>query len=127
MSPQFAEAKAKVGTHTKNDKKYEIEIICDRELYKKEAVKQLSRLYYLVSWKGYIKVKSTLKLVLAIMHLHKMISTLDKNHSKKLIAMLPLIDSILYMIKPTAQLFIDVIKRIYKQPTKSFVKQGKKV
>lgn len=41
-----------------DDKKYKVELIYDNKVYAKEAVDQLPRLYYLISWKGYIKEES---------------------------------------------------------------------
>ena len=43
-----------------NNEKYKVDSIENRVVYTREsATKQLSRLYYLVLWKGYLKNKNT--------------------------------------------------------------------
>ena len=43
----------------RDEKKYKVKAIYDNKVYAKEATDQLSELYYLISWKGYIEKKST--------------------------------------------------------------------
>ena len=38
---------------------YEVEAICDSAVYARESAGYLSKLYYLVSWKGYLEEKNT--------------------------------------------------------------------
>ena len=40
-----------------NDKEYEVEAIQDSTIYAKKVDGHLSRLYYLIAWKGYLKKK----------------------------------------------------------------------
>ena len=88
----------------RDDKKYEVKEIYNSEVYAKEAIDQLLRLYYLVSWMYYGKEKSIRKLVLAFMHLHKMINTFHKDHLKKSITMSTLKNSVPPMVKLTTKL-----------------------
>lgn len=90
----------------RDNKKYEIEAICDSKVYAKEAIGQLPGLYYLISWKGYIEEKSTWKLASIVMYLYKMINTFHKNYLEKFIATLPSIDFALPMAKPITKLTV---------------------
>ena len=50
-----------------NEKEYKVKQICDSMLYIKELeARHLSRLYYLIFWKGYPDKKITWKPALAI-------------------------------------------------------------
>ena len=51
-----------VGYH----KKYEVDGIWDNTVYIRESVRQLSGLYFLVSWKSYPKKENTLEPTSAI-------------------------------------------------------------
>lgn len=42
-----------------NDKKYQIKVIQDSTVYINKTKDQLLKLNYLISWKGYLKVKNT--------------------------------------------------------------------
>ena len=66
-------------------------------------MRQLPELYYLVFYKGYVKEKSIWEPALVIIHFCEIISTFHKNYLKKLIIISLLIDSALYMAKPTAK------------------------
>ena len=64
------------------------------------------------------------------MHYRKMISTFHKNSPKKSIVTLPLIDSPLLMLKPTAKLAtkpINTLKIKCGQSAKAFVKQTREI
>ena len=76
-----------------DNKKYEVEGICDSAVYAGESeVGHLLGLYYLVSWKGYPKNKSTWEPASAVQHLRKMVNTFYKNNPNKPIATSPPID-----------------------------------
>ena len=94
-----------------NNKKYEVEAIKDSAIYAKEAERYLLGLYYLVSWKSYLKEKSNWKLFFAVIHLRKMISTFHKNYSKKLMVIFLPLNSAPPMAMPSVK------------PVKSFAKQ----
>ncbi len=53
---------------TRDNKEYKIEVIIDSVVYGHKAENQLSRLYYLVLWKGYQEEKSTWELLTIIIH-----------------------------------------------------------
>lgn len=71
----------------------------------RETKSHLSRLYYLVLWKGYLGKKNTLELLSAIQYPKKMISLFYKDHFDKPIAISTPIDTVLLIaqltIKPT--------------------------
>ena len=86
-----------------NNKKYEVKVIIDSAVYTKEAERYLPGLYYLVSWKGYAKEKSTWEPSSAVMHLRKMIFTFHKDHPEKPTATSFLFDSAPPMAKPSVK------------------------
>ena len=86
-----------------NNKKYKMEGICDSAVYAKELeVHYLLGLYYLISWKGYPKDKSTWEPASAVQHLRKLVSIFYKNYSNKPIATFLFIDLALSIAKYTA-------------------------
>lgn len=90
------------------DKEYGFEAIKDSVIYADATESQLLGFYYLVSWKGYWKDKSTWELVSAILHLRKMINIFYKDHPEKSTATFPLLDSAPLMATST-------VKRTIKQ------------
>ena len=66
---------------TNNDgEKYKVEAIRDSAVYARESESgHLSKLYYLVSWKGYPEEEITWELALAVQHLRKLISLFHKD------------------------------------------------
>ena len=42
-----------------DNKKFKVEVIRDNTIYANKAKRYLSGLYYLISWKGYLKEKNT--------------------------------------------------------------------
>ena len=84
-----------------NNKHYEVEAIRDGAVYAKEADGHLLRLYYLVTWKGYLKENNTWKPFSAVMYLRKMVNTFHKDYPEKPTVTWALLDSALPMAKPT--------------------------
>ena len=62
---------------------YEVEAIRESAVYAKKADGHLSRLYYLVAWKGYPEEENSWETSSTVMHLRKMISTFYKDYSEK--------------------------------------------
>ena len=87
-----------------DDKEYEVKAIRDNTVFAKKADGYLSRLYYLVTWKGYLEEKNIWEPSSAVIHLRKMVSTFHKNHLEKLTAISANLDSVLPMAKLTIQL-----------------------
>ena len=86
-----------------NNKEYEVESISDIAVYARESeVGHLPGLYYLVSWKSYLKDKSTWEPALAVQHLWKLVNTFYKHHPDKPTATSPPINLALPMAKRTA-------------------------
>lgn len=54
---------------TDDDKKYEMEAICNSAVYAKKVDGHLSELYSLIVWKGYPKKENIWEPFLAVMHL----------------------------------------------------------
>ncbi len=80
---------------------YEVEAICDSEVYAKELKSgHLPGVYYLVSWKSYTKEENTWKLISAVLHLCKLITTFHYDHPEKPTVTSPPIDSTLPMARP---------------------------
>ena len=93
-----------------NAEEYEVDSIQNSAVYARKSARQLSGLYYLVSWKGYPKKENTWKLVLAIQHLWRHITAYYKdNLEKPTTASVPIItappmakSTALLMLRPTA-------------------------
>ena len=84
------------------DKKYEIKAIINSTIYGQQAnSNQMPGLYYLVLGKGYLEEKNTWKLLLAVIHLQKLISTFHKEHPKKPTAISSSLNFVLLMAKLT--------------------------
>ena len=74
-----------------HDEEYEMERIWDSAVYAKEsAAGHLPGLYYLISWKSYLKEKSTWEPTLAVQHLRKLFSAFHKDNPNKSTATSPL-------------------------------------
>ena len=97
------------------NKKYEIKTINDSVIYAKEAEKHLLGLYYLVSWKGYPKEKSTWILFSIVMHFWKIISTFQKDHPEKPTATFSPLNS----AQPMAKSLVKPVKPSAKQKSKA--------
>ena len=82
-----------------DNKEYKVEAIIDSAVYAKEAKGHLLGLYYLVSWKGYLKKKNTWEPSFVVMHLWKMISMFYKDYPKKSMAIFPPLNFALPMAK----------------------------
>ncbi len=83
---------------------YEVKAICNSVVNIKESDSgHLPSLYYLVSWKVYLKEKNTWEPALAVLYLCKLISTFHHNHLKKPIATSPPINSALPKARPTVK------------------------
>ena len=52
-----------------NNKKYEVDSIWDSAVYARQLAEQLPGLYYLVSWKSYLKEENTWESASAIQYL----------------------------------------------------------
>lgn len=76
-----------------NDRKYEVEVIRDSEVYTRESNNHLPGLYYLVSWKIYREEKNTWKTALAVQQLQRLLNIYHNKLSKKPTITSPLIDS----------------------------------
>ena len=108
-----------------DNEKYELEGICDSAVYARESeAGHLPGLYYLVSWKGYPKDKSTWEPASAVQHFRKLVSTFHKNHSDKPTAISPPIDLASPMAKRTAPPNING-KRKCSRPVGSVRKKAK--
>lgn len=66
-----------------DNKEYVVVTIRDSIVYISVYQEQLPRLYYLVSWKGYLKSESIWKSAFAIIYLRNMIKTFYKDYSEK--------------------------------------------
>ena len=63
---------------------YKVEAIWNSTVYAKESeLGHLLGLYFLVSWKGYLKEKNTWEPALVVQHLRKLISSFHKDHLDK--------------------------------------------
>ncbi len=80
---------------------YEVEAICDSAVYaKKSDSSHLLGLYYLVSWKGYLKEENTREPALTVLHLCKLISTFHHDYPERPTATSLPIDSAPPMVRP---------------------------
>ncbi len=105
-----------------NSKEYEIEAICDSEIYtKKSDSSHLPGLYYLVSWKNYFKEENIWKPALMVLHLSKLISTFHYDHPERPTSTSTPIDSAPPMARPIVKLKAEAssIKQKQKRPAKN--------
>ena len=84
-----------------NDNEYKIEANQDSVVYTKKTGGHLLGLYYLVTWKSYLKEKNTWEPFSIVMQLRMIVSTFHKDHPKKPTVTLVPLDSAPPMAKPT--------------------------
>ena len=105
---------------------YEVEAIWDSEVYAKESeLSHLPGLYYLVSWKEYLKEENTCEPASVVQHLRKLISSFHKDHPDKPTATSPAIDTAPPMARPTVKP-AEPSKQKQGRPANSTNKQAKK-
>ena len=93
-------------------KKYKLKAIWDSIVYIEELEAwQLLGLYYLVVWKGYLKVKNTWKPSLAVQHLKKLICSFYKKYLEKPTVTFLLINSAPPMIRSIVKLMVKAITK----------------
>lgn len=81
-----------------------MEAIQNSGIYARESEsRDLLRLYYLVSWKRYLKKKNTGELYLAVQYFRKLISLFQKDYFDKLTAISKAIDTALPITRPTTR------------------------
>ena len=85
---------------TSNNKEYKVEVIIDSTVYAKEEKGNLSGLYYLIFWKGYLVEKSIWEPSSTVIYLRKIIFTFYKNYPEKLTVIFLPLDSAPLMVKP---------------------------
>ena len=118
------------NTSDNKSREYEVEAIRDSTVYARESESgYLSSFYYLVSWKGYPEEENTWKPASAVQYLRKLISSFHKDHSDKLTATSPAIDTAPPMARLTIRLTVkssEPPKQKWGQLTNSTNKQVKK-
>ena len=108
---------AKLEAGNKNGE-YEMEAIQNSAVYMRESeFGHLLGLYYLVSWKRYLKKKNTWEPASAMQYLRKLISSFHKNHPEKPTATSPAIDTVSPVARPTTKP-TKPLKKKQKQLTK---------
>ena len=93
---------------TGNDsKEYKLKAIRDSAVYANKLESgYLPSFYYLVAWKGYLEEKNNWKLLSAVQHLKKLISSFYKDYLKKPIATSLRINSAVPIVKPKVKSII---------------------
>ena len=87
-----------------NGGEYKVEAIWDSAVYAREWESgHLPGLYYLVSWKRYLREENTWEPTLAIQHLKKLISLFHKDHPDKPMTTSPAINTALPMARSTVK------------------------
>ena len=87
-----------------DDKEYKVEAIWDSAVYAKESeLGHLPGLYYLVSWKEYLKEENTWEPALVVQHFRKLISLFHKDHPEKTTVTSLGIDTATLMNRPTVK------------------------
>ena len=103
--------------------KYKVEAICNSAVYAKESESgHFLGLYYLISWKGYLKEENTWEPYLAVQYPRKLIRLFYKDHFDKSTVIFEAIDTVLPMAKPT----VKPTKQKQGQPANSSNKWAKK-
>ena len=107
---------------------YEMEAICNSVVYARESAGHLPRLYYLVSWKGYLEEENIWEPTSAVQHLRKLISSFYKDHPDKPTATSKAINTTPLMARPTIKPAAKptALKQKQGQPANSSNKQTKK-
>ena len=85
-----------------DNKEYEVDGIWDSAVYARESVRQLLKLYYLVSWKSYPEEENTWKPASAIQHLWKLVTAYHKDNLKKPTAISAPVDTAPPIARPSA-------------------------
>ncbi len=107
------------------NKEYEIKIIIDSTVCGQQAndIDQMSGLYYLVLYKGYLEKKNTWEPSSTVIHLRKLISTFHKEYLEKLTAISPSLDFAPSIARP---LVLKEPKQKRDRPSKEANKRGSK-
>ncbi len=102
-----------------DSKKYEVEAICNSAAYTRESEGYLPGLYYLISWKSYPEEENIWEPALAVLYLHKLITTFHRDHLDKPTATSLPIDFTLPTARPTVK-FTETssVKRKQGRPAK---------
>ena len=87
-----------------NNKEYEVDGIWDSAVYAKKSAGQLSRLYYLVSWKSYPEEENIWELISAIQHLWRLVTAYHKDNPEKPTAISLPVNTAPLMAKPSTSL-----------------------
>lgn len=87
-----------------NIQKYKVEINKNCTVYAKKVERNLTDIYYLVFWKGYLEKVNTWEPSSTVMHLRKIISTFHKDYLKKSLATSFSFNSAPPMTKPSIKL-----------------------
>lgn len=104
-----------------NNKKYEVNTICNSAVYAKQSkIGYLLGYYQSLSQKDYPEKNKTQESILIIKHLWTLFSTYPKKHLEKLLENLTLVNSVSLMTKPIVKLFLEfsVAKKKIGQPAK---------
>ena len=108
-----------------NNKKYEVQGICDSAVYARELeASHVTGFYYLVSWKGYSEDENTWESASGVQQHRKLVSTFHKNLLDKLKATSPPINLAPPMAKSTAPPNVNG-KRKRSRPVSSVRKRAK--
>lgn len=91
--------KLELELDTRENKKYNVQLINNSTVYTKFARGELQELCYIVFWKDHSSNRDIWKLVKALVHLWKMINVFYQDHLKKLIVTSLLLDFALFMAK----------------------------
>ena len=107
-----------------DDKEYEVKAIQDNTVYAKEVDGYLLGLYYLIAWKGYLEEENTWKSSLAVINLHKIVSTFHKDQLEKPKVTSVSLDSAPPIARPTVKP-TDLLKQKKGRPIKRAKKRAK--
>ena len=111
---------AKLNAGDDEGGEYKLVAICDSAVYARESDSgHLPRLYYLVSWNGYLKEENTWEPASAVQHLRKLISLFHKDYLDKPTRTSEAIDTAPPMARPTIRPMIKPIKRKRGRPVNS--------
>ena len=124
---RVSEEVPEIDAGNEDSKEYKVEAIRDSTVYaNKSESGHLPGFYYLVAWKSYPEEENTWKLLSAVQHLKKLISSFHKDHPEKPTATSPPIDSAPPMARPTVKPTAKATtKRKRGRPANSASKQAK--